>query len=200
MPTNPTGNCRIFGWFKCRYTSFMTRYIAFIRGINGGLTLKVVDLRQLFEKLGFENVRTVLATGNVIFETAGNKKQIASRVEQEFYHAYSYKTVVILYTKQELQKLVEAEPFNGMAKTPNSSQQVSFVAKQASVPFALPYYKPEKGYTILRKMGDAICSTLDLSGKTRPDLLVILDRIFDGKVTTRNWQTIERSYQAMLHE
>jgi len=46
-------------------------YIAFLRGINvGGNTLiTMADLKKSFEKMGLKNVRTVLASGNVVFES-----------------------------------------------------------------------------------------------------------------------------------
>jgi uncharacterized protein (DUF1697 family) len=48
----------------------MSRYIAFLRAINvGGHTVKMDILRQQFEALGFSNVETFIASGNVIFET-----------------------------------------------------------------------------------------------------------------------------------
>ena len=45
----------------------MNRYVAFLRGINSGgnQTVRMEVLRKTFEDLGFENVRTVLASGNV---------------------------------------------------------------------------------------------------------------------------------------
>jgi uncharacterized protein (DUF1697 family) len=47
----------------------MNKHIAFLRAINvGGHTVKMDTLRQLFESLGFTNVETFLASGNVIFE------------------------------------------------------------------------------------------------------------------------------------
>ena len=48
----------------------MTRYIAFLRAINvGGHVVKMDALRRLFESLGFSNVETFIASGNVLFET-----------------------------------------------------------------------------------------------------------------------------------
>ena len=48
----------------------MTSYIALLRGVNvGGITVKSAELGELFDGLGFEGVRTVLASGNVVFET-----------------------------------------------------------------------------------------------------------------------------------
>ena len=48
----------------------MPRYVAFLRAINvGGHVVKMERLRALFEDLGFAKVETLIASGNVIFET-----------------------------------------------------------------------------------------------------------------------------------
>lgn len=51
------------------------------------------------------------------------------------------------------------------------------------LPFDIPYDAPQKGYKVLAMIDGAVCS--------------VLDRAFHKKVTTRNWKTIERCYQAM---
>jgi uncharacterized protein (DUF1697 family) len=177
----------------------MRQYIAFLRGINGGLTLKMADLRKLFEKLGFSNIKTVLATGNVIFEASqSHRMDIASQIERAIASAYDYETVAILYTKAELGDLVEANPFQGISPSTQSSLQVSFTQRKLGrLPFDTPYDVPQKGYKVLGMIDGAVCSVIDLSGAMRPDLLAVLDRAFSKKVTTRNWKTIERCYQTM---
>ena len=177
----------------------MRQYIAFLRGINGGLTLKMADLRKLFERLGFTNVKTVLATGNVILETAqGNRMDIANQIERAIASAYNYETVAILYSRDELGNLIAADPFHGIAPSTQSSLQVSFTQRKSGrLPFDTPYDVPQKGYKVLGMIDGAICSVIDLSGATRPDLLAVLDRAFNKRVTTRNWRTIERCYHAM---
>ena len=177
----------------------MHQYIAFLRGINGGLTLKMADLRKLFERLGFTNIKTVLATGNVIFDASqSNRMEIGGQIERAIASAYDYKTVAILYTKDELGDLFEADPFHGISPSTKSSLQVSFTrGRSGRLPFDTPYDVPQKGYKVLGMIDGAVCSVIDLSGATRPDLLAVLDRAFNKKVTTRNWKTIERCYQAM---
>ena len=177
----------------------MHQYIAFLRGINGGLTLKMAELRQLFEGLGFTNIKTVLATGNVIFDASqNNRKKIASQIERAIASAYDYETVAILYTENELANLLKADPFHGISLSTKSSAQVSFTqGGSGRLPFEPPYDVPQKGYKVLGIMDGTVCSVIDLSGATRPDLLTVLDRAFNKKVTTRNWKTIERCYQAM---
>jgi uncharacterized protein (DUF1697 family) len=177
----------------------MRQYIAFLRGINGGLTLKMADWHKLFERLGFTNIKTVLATGTVIFQASqSNRRKIASQIERAIASAYHYETVAILYTKDKLGELVEANPFHGIAPSTKSRPQVSFTqGRSGTLPFDTPYDVPQKGYKVLETIDGAVCSVIDLSGATRPDILAVLDGAFNKKVTTRNWKTIERCYQAM---
>jgi uncharacterized protein (DUF1697 family) len=69
------------------------RYIALLRGINlGGHRLTMDQLRKHFEKLGFENVETFIASGNVIFESpsksaAALEKKIAGHLEKSLGYA-----------------------------------------------------------------------------------------------------------------
>jgi uncharacterized protein (DUF1697 family) len=53
------------------------QYVAFLRGINVGrhALIKNTDLKKAFEKLGVENVRTLLASGNVVFESDRTDKK-----------------------------------------------------------------------------------------------------------------------------
>ena len=66
----------------------MSRYIAFLRAINAGpgRTVKMDSVRQVFEALGFSEVSTFQATGNVVFETSKKntktlEKKIASKLQ-----------------------------------------------------------------------------------------------------------------------
>jgi uncharacterized protein (DUF1697 family) len=61
----------------------MTAYIALLRGINvGGRTIKMADLRSAVEELGVSDVRTVLASGNVVFSATGSTAALRRRVEK----------------------------------------------------------------------------------------------------------------------
>jgi uncharacterized protein (DUF1697 family) len=91
------------------------KYAAFLRGINvGGKTsIKMEALRAGFAALGFENVKTYIQSGNVVFETAetdGAKLEaaIAAAVEKEF-----FKTPVMVRSIEEIAKIVENNPFAG---------------------------------------------------------------------------------------
>ena len=67
----------------------MTTYVAFLRSINvGGRAVKMDRLRQLFESLGFSNVKTFIASGNVVFESASrNAKTLKQKIEAKLREA-----------------------------------------------------------------------------------------------------------------
>lgn len=92
----------------------MVRYIALLRGVNvGGITVKSAALRELFESLGFDDVRTVLASGNVAFEAdradaAALKREIESALSERF----GYEAFIVLVTSARLRDVVDAFPFD----------------------------------------------------------------------------------------
>ena len=57
----------------------MTRYAAFLRGVNvGGVTLKMADVAAAFTAAGFTDVKTVLASGNVLLTSVSSTAAVSS--------------------------------------------------------------------------------------------------------------------------
>ena len=90
-------------------------YVALLRAINvGGHVVKMQDLRAHLEALGFARVRTVIASGNVIFETArGETSAIESRIERHLQSVLGYAVATFLRTPDELAQVVAHDPFPG---------------------------------------------------------------------------------------
>jgi uncharacterized protein (DUF1697 family) len=112
----------------------MTRYIAFLRGINvGGHQVKMDDLRRWFEALDFGNVATFIASGNVIFE-AGNTKAatLTGRIERQLREGLGYEVPTFLRSDAELARIAEHEPFPGLETADGESSYVAFLYKRPS--------------------------------------------------------------------
>src|SRR4051794_1405623 len=94
-------------------TLAMKRYVAFLRGINvGGHRVKMDHLRDLFTALGFSNVTTFIASGNVIFDTpAPDVSAIESRIEGHLKASLGYEVDTFLRTPAELATVVAFRPF-----------------------------------------------------------------------------------------
>jgi len=91
----------------------MTKYIAFLRAINvGGHTVKMDTLRSLFESLGFANVETFIASGNVIFETAAkNTSALAAAIEKSLHEVLGYEVATFIRTPAEVAAIAITQPF-----------------------------------------------------------------------------------------
>src|ERR1044072_7434747 len=92
----------------------MPRFIAFLRAINvGGHTVKMADLRKLFEDLGFSNVETFIASGNVIFETPSeDAKALEDKIERHLQQSLGYGVATFLRSSSELAAIAEYSPFS----------------------------------------------------------------------------------------
>ena len=91
----------------------MPRFVAFLRAINvGGHVVKMDQLRQLFEALGFAKVETFIASGNVIFEAKSkDTNALQRRIEKHLHQALGYEVVTFLRTLEELDKVANHRPF-----------------------------------------------------------------------------------------
>lgn len=93
----------------------MTTYIAFLRGINVGAhnLMKMDDLRDLCESLGFENVRTYIQSGNVVFEAPeADPRTFGDDLEGAIADEFGYDVSVLVRTRAELDDVVERQPFD----------------------------------------------------------------------------------------
>jgi uncharacterized protein (DUF1697 family) len=91
----------------------MPRYVAFLRAINvGGHTVKMDVLRQRFESLGFSNVETFIASGNVVFATTSkNAQTLEASIESRLRDALGYEVATFLRTDAELAEVAAYQAF-----------------------------------------------------------------------------------------
>jgi uncharacterized protein (DUF1697 family) len=88
-------------------------HVALLRAINvGGHTVSMERLRALFAELGYKNVRTLIASGNVVFE-AGTKKPAAieSAIKKHLERSLGYEVATFVRAPAEISAIVDHEPF-----------------------------------------------------------------------------------------
>src|ERR1700704_5842415 len=168
--------------------------VAFLRGINnlGQKPVKMDSLKRVFEKMGHRNVRTHLASGNVVFETPKiSTKKVAKTIGDRLEQAPGFETTVVLRALSDLEALVDSEPFKNVAVTPRTKLWVTFLAEKPKSRLKIPFTSPKKDFRIVRVSATEVCSVITPSrkrGGTR--LMSFLEKEFGRNVTTRNWNTI----------
>lgn len=92
----------------------MTRYIALLRGINvGGITITMAALADTVSALGHTGVKTVLASGNVVFDSdQTDVAALKSGLERAFTEAFGYEAWVVLLDREQLAAAVADYPFD----------------------------------------------------------------------------------------
>ncbi len=92
------------------------KYAAFLRGINvgGHNKIKMESLREMFAALGFENVKTYINSGNVIFETSEtDDNKLAAEIEKAIEAEFSLTIKVMVRTMAEIEDIIKNNPFAG---------------------------------------------------------------------------------------
>ncbi len=114
----------------------METHLAFLRRINvsGKKILKMQELVLLFESFGFNNVKTYLQTGNVLFDS--DEIDSAKIINDGIFKVRDYRVTVILRSKQELLDIAESKPFKDYDG--DVKYYITFLAKNPQQPPTLP--------------------------------------------------------------
>ncbi len=174
----------------------MNRYIAFLRGINvgGHKIIKMPELARLFGSFGLNNVKTYIASGNVLFETSETDPDIVTRtIEEGLRNALQYEIKVILRTMSELAELVSSDPFKDVPQPENVRLYVTFLAEDSNSALKLPYESPRGEFQLLKKTNREVFSVVFLSQISRSvDGMTFIEKEFGKASTTRNWNTVKK--------
>jgi uncharacterized protein (DUF1697 family) len=178
---------------QARKTS--SQYVAFLRGINvgGHASIKMVDLKAAFERMGFQEVRTVLASGNVIFAAiTKDSKTLAKEIEAGLKKVFQKDIGVLVRRLDDLKQLRSAQPFAGIMVTPSMRLYVTFFSEPTGLrTIAITYSTPKGEFRILQATAGEVFSVVDLAkGKGTPEAMIILEKSFGTNMATRNWNTI----------
>lgn len=113
----------------------MPTYIAFLRAINvGGHTVKMERLKKLFENLGFSNVSTFIASGNVIFDSSSkNTETLENKIETHLKKSLGYEVTTFIRSASELAGIARYKPFTGSEVAKSRALYVGFLRFPPSV-------------------------------------------------------------------
>ncbi len=171
------------------------KYIALLRGINVGGHHKVpmAELRTEFEQIGFENITTILNSGNIIFEAkVGNTDDIENTICTHLENHFHFPIPTIVRTTETIHDLFLSQPFEKVTLTKDIRLYISFLKSDTKSDLKLPWTSEDGSYKIISKRDKNILSILDLSVSQTPKAMEALEKHFGKDITTRNWNTIEK--------
>ena len=173
----------------------MTGYVTLIRALGFPNTIAMRDLARIHERLGLEDVRTYIASGNVVFRAGRlDREKTAAKISAGIKRARGFAPAVLVLSEAELAAAIEANPYPEAEAAPKSLHLVFLAQKPKTVDFAPleRLLKDNERYTLEGKVFYFLAP--DGAGKSRA-----FPRIEKtvGLGTARNWRTV-RTLQAML--
>jgi uncharacterized protein (DUF1697 family) len=171
------------------YNQLMTKYLALLRGINvGGKTLKMVDLTELMLGLGHTQVKTVLASGNVLFDAEStNIPDLITQLESAIKQKFGLEVPVQIRVLSDIQKIIQDNPFSQLVPDKNTHWYVTFLDQGQT---NLPQVPTGAGFKFLTIKHNALFSTLERNNAKTVDFMSFIDKQYGKKITTRNWNTL----------
>lgn len=168
----------------------MAKYVALLRGIGpSNPNMHGSKLQSVVESLGFTNVKPLLSSGNVVFESeSSDMSEMESIMEKAWPEKLGFNSKTIIRSQSQLQALVKNDPYQGTAHAPSTYLLVTF--------FKHPQSGIEQNYYNDLKV-NVLCSNLDTTTSKTPDFMVKLERQYGKEITSRTWLTIQRILKKM---
>lgn len=174
------------------------QYVALLRGINlGKRQVKMDRLKTVLESAGYADVKTLLASGNVIFSSSENSEGLGKKIETLLQKEFGFEIPVILRTKEEIESLIKRDPFKGISVTKETRLYVTFrssiESERKEGNLQIPYVTDDGNFRMLSVSETEICSVLIVTpDRGTVDLMGIIEKEYGKNVTTRNWNTVEK--------
>ena len=167
----------------------MPLYAAFLRGVMP-MNVKMPELRAAFEKAGFDEVRTILGSGNVVFSARRASDSSLERRAEEAMEAHLGRMfLTIIRPVEELHDLLAADPFASYRLPAASKRIVTFLREEpARTPPRLPV---QDGARILAVRGREVFSSY-VPTPRGPVFMSLIEKTFGQQLTTRTWDTVKK--------
>ena len=174
------------------------KYVAMLRGVMPTRpNMRNEKLRGVMEGLGFKDVATVIASGNIVFESgARDARKIEARIEKAWPEQLGFESTTIVRSRDQLADLVASEPFGDRSDTKQTALQITFLKETPKVHLDLPH-TTQPGCTVIGMDDHAMFSVVDLTSTGTPELMRWLERTVGKQITTRTWKTVNRILSKM---
>ncbi len=174
----------------------MNKYVAFIRAINvaGHATVKMSNLRAKFQRAGGSEVRTLIQSGNVLFEApAKDAAGIVRRVGDKLRGALDNEPEIMLRSVREIEALVKSAPFKDFDATRGIKLYVVFLSRKPRIQPALPLISSREALEAVRMNNREV---FIVSRPKKNGFFGFPNNFIEEQLgvsaTTRNWSTVTK--------
>jgi len=169
-----------------------TFFIALLRGINvgGKNIIKMEMLKQVFDDMGFSDVKTYIQSGNVIFRTSeSDKLKLADKIENQLQNIFSAEIKTLVLTADDLMEIVENAPEYFGTEPEKFRYDVWFLLPPTTVSEVVSNLHLREGVDFLQAEKNVIYTSRLTSQMGKSYFSKIVQMQFYKNLTIRNWNT-----------
>lgn len=171
----------------------MNTYVVLMRGINVGGKNKVpmASLKKCLEELGFSNVSTYIASGNVILESDKPTNEIQGQIEEALPVCFKLDDElikVLVLTRNQLQAVIDNKP-DGFGEQPETYHSDAIFLMGINATQAMPVFDPREGVDTVWPGEGVIYSQRLSAQRTKSRLGKIVATPVYKSMTIRSWNT-----------
>lgn len=172
----------------------MARYVALLGGINvGGHRVSMQELRRHFESLGFSNVESVIASGNLVFETTARAtRKLEQAIEQHLAQALGYEVATFLRSVPELAEVAAQKHFDLTKEPADAVLYVIFLRSRPEAAVEQSLRALGTGNDEARVGKQEVYWLRRARGKDSEIFGARMGKLLTGKATARNMNTVRR--------
>lgn len=171
----------------------MKTYVILLRGINvGGKNIvPMLGLKKCLEELGFANVSTYIASGNVLLASDKTAEQIKARIEGALTKSFKLDSELIKVlplSRKQLQSVMDHKP-KGFGEQPEKYHSDVIFLMDIKAAQVMPVFNPREGVDKVW-LGEGVIYSQRLSAeRTRSRLSKIMASPLYKSMTIRTWNT-----------
>jgi uncharacterized protein (DUF1697 family) len=167
----------------------MPRYAALLRGVSP-MNAKMPEVKAAFEAAGFANVKTLLSSGNVVFDSRATSDSAVERKAEAAMQEHLGRTFYTIVRRvDELQQMLAADPYAKFKLPGNAKRVVTFLREPPTAKVKLPVEL--EGASILAVKGREVFSAY-VPIANSPVFMTLIEKTFGKNVTTRTWETVKK--------
>ena len=176
----------------------MQTYVALLRGINvsGQNAIRMPELRLLCARLGLEDARTYLHSGNVVFRAArSNARTLAGAIKAGIAQDFGHAVAVLVLARQELDSVANANPLRARADADEKLFHATFLFDAVSPADFAALQLPAAAGEAARLLGRAVLLYCPHGYGTTKLNNAYFETALGVTATTRNWRTVRALQQ-----
>jgi len=180
----------------------MTAFVSLLRGINvgGHHKIRMDELKELYESLGFKDVLPYIQSGNVVFTSdEADLTRLRRQIEEGLEKKFGFHVEVIVRTSAELKEILDNNPFQGQQSKESKWVVVMFLASRpdetAQEDLLKTYVGPEELFIIGKEVYIYYTEGIGRSKLSHS----LIEKKLKTVGTARNWNTILQVQKLIQH-